>query len=134
MGNTFRRKAQFVSDEHKTKTPAAMNYSLVVSRDSVWIALPIAALDYLDILACDIHNSYITADRRERLWVIARPKFVSEARQNMLVRKALYVLKISDAAFRAFLAETLDAMGYRPSYTNTDLWLRPSVKPDVLEY
>ena len=104
MGNTFRRKAQFVSDEHKTKTPAAMNYSLVVSRDSVWIALPIAALDYLDMLDCDIHNSYITADRRERLWVIARPKFVSEARQNMLVRKALYVLKISDAAFRSFLA------------------------------
>ena len=92
-----------------------MTYLSVVSRDSVWIALTIAALNDLDVLACDIQNVYLTADCRERLWVVAGPKFVSEYRMNMLVRKALYVLNISGAAFRAFLAETLDAMGYRPS-------------------
>jgi hypothetical protein len=34
MGENFRRKARFVADGHKTKTPAALCYSSVVSRDS----------------------------------------------------------------------------------------------------
>ena len=54
MGKNFRRKAQYVADGYKTKNPAAMTYSSVISRDSVWIALPIAALNDLDVLACDI--------------------------------------------------------------------------------
>ena len=54
MGNKFRRKPRFVADGKSTKTPAAMTYSSLVSRDSVWIALKIAALNYLDVLACDI--------------------------------------------------------------------------------
>ena len=30
--------------------------------------------------------------------------------------------------------ETMDGMGYRPIYSNPDLWLRPSVKLDSFEY
>jgi hypothetical protein len=134
MGENFRRKARFVADGHKTKTPAALCYSSVVSRDSVRIALTIAALNDLDILACDIQNAYLTADCRERVWILAGPEFGSEAGQNMLVKKALYGLKSSGAAFRAHLAETLDAMGYRPSYADPDVWLRPAVRPDGTEY
>ena len=134
MGENFRRKARYVADGHKTKTPAAMCYSSVVSRDSVRIALTIAALNDLDILACDIQNAYLTADCREKVWILAGPEFGSEAGKNMLVKKALYGLKSSGAAFRAFLAETLDAMGYRPSYADPDVWLRPAVKPDGFEY
>jgi hypothetical protein len=134
MGENFRRKARFVADGHKTKTPAAMCYSSVVSRDSVRIALTIAALNDLDILACDIQNAYLTADCREKVWILAGPEFGSEAGKNMLVKKALYGLKSSGAAFRAHLAETLDAMGYRPTYADPDVWMRPAVKPDGFEY
>ena len=87
----------------------------MVSRDSVRISLIIAALNDLDLLACDIKNTYLTADCRERVWVVSGPEFGSKAGNNMLTRRALYGLKISGSAFRAFLAETLDAMGYRPS-------------------
>ena len=59
----------------------------MVSRDSVRIALKIAALSYLDMLACDIHNAYLTEDFRERVWVVAGPEFESEDGKNMLVRK-----------------------------------------------
>ena len=134
MGENFRRKARFVADGHKTKTPAAMCYSSVVSRDSVRIALTIAALNDLDILACDIQNAYLTADCREKVWILAGPEFGSEAGMNMIVRKALYGLKSSGAAFRAFLAETLDRMDYVPSFADPDVWLRPAVKPDGTEY
>ena len=85
-------------------------------------------------MACDIQNAYLTADCRERLWLVAGTKFGYEAGKNMLTRKALYVSKISGAAFRVFLEETLDAMGHCPSYANPDLWLRPAVKPDGFEY
>ena len=64
--------------------------------------------------------------------MVAGPKFGSEAGKNMITRKALYVLKISGVAFKSFLADTLVAMSYWPSYTDPDLWLRPSEKPDGL--
>ena len=73
-------------------------------------------------------------DCRERVRVADRPNFRSKCERNMLAEKALYILKNSSAAFRAFLAETLDQMGYMPSYDDPDLWLQPSVKPDSFEY
>ena len=71
ISKNFRRKARFFADGHKTNTPAAMTYLSVVSRDSFRIALKIAALNDLDVLACDIHNAYLKADCRERVWVVA---------------------------------------------------------------
>ena len=121
MGENFRSKSRFVADGHKTKTPAAMSYLSVVSRNSVRIALTIAEFNDLDVLDCDILNAYITADYREQVWVVAGPKFGSEAGKNMLVKKSLYGLKSSVAAFRAFLVETLDAICYRSRYADPDL-------------
>ena len=54
MGENFRWKARVVADGHRTETPAALTYSSVVSRDSVRIALTIAALNDLSVLACNI--------------------------------------------------------------------------------
>ena len=73
-------------------------------------------------------------DCREQVWVVARPDFGSEAGNNMLVRKSLYGTKSSSAAFRDFLAENLDAMGYQPRYSEPDLCFRMAVKPDCFEY
>jgi hypothetical protein len=123
MGENFRRKARFVADGHKTKAPAAMTYSSVVSRDSVRIALTILALNDLDIMACDIQNAYLTVDCQEKCWTAAGPEFGSEAGLTMIIKKALYGLKCTGAAFRAHLAETLDAMGFKPSYADPDVWL-----------
>ena len=57
LGENFRKKAQLVGGGHTTTAPASITYLSVVSRDSVRIALKIAALNALDILACDIQNS-----------------------------------------------------------------------------
>ena len=54
IGDNFRRKDRLVGGGHKTATPASITYSSVVSRYSVRIELEIAALNELDILACDI--------------------------------------------------------------------------------
>ena len=67
LGENFRRKARLVGGGRTTTAPASITYSSVVSRDSVRIALEIAALNDLDILACDIQNAYLTLLYREKI-------------------------------------------------------------------
>ena len=129
LGENFRRKARLVGGGHTTVTPAAMTYSSVVSRDSVRIALTIAALNGLDVMACDIQNAYLTADCREKIWTIAGPEFGSEQGRILIVVKALYGLKSSGAAFRSLLAETLRNLMYIPSKADPDVWMRAATKP-----
>ncbi len=59
------RKARFLAGGHLTEPPASITYSSVVSRDSVRIAFLLAALNDLDVLACDIGNAYLNAPCRE---------------------------------------------------------------------
>jgi hypothetical protein len=134
MGENFRRKARLVAGGHKTDTPASITYSSVVSRDSVRIALLIAALNDLNILACDIQNAYLTAPCREKICIIAGPEFGSEEGKAMIVVRALYGLKSSGAAFRSFLAETLIDIGFKPSFADPDVWMRPAMKSNGFKY
>ena len=134
MGENFRRKARMVAGGHTTTAPASITYSSVVSRDSVRIALTIAALNDLKILSCDIQNAFLCATNREKIWTRAGPEFGSENGKIMIVVRALYGLKSAGAAFRALLAETLHDIGYVPTRADPDVWLRPGVKPDGSEY
>lgn len=52
----------------------------------------------------------------------------------MLVVHALYGLKSSTAAFRAFIVETLYDFGMVPSQTDLDVWMRPAIKADDFKY
>ena len=112
LGENFHCKARLVAGGHVTEMPSSITYSSVVSRDSVRIALTIAALNDLSILACDIQNAYLSAPCREKIYCIAGPEFGSEAGKTMIVRKALYGLQSSGASFRAMLADTIWAMQY----------------------
>jgi UDP-N-acetylglucosamine transferase subunit ALG13 len=119
---------------NRTKTPSTLTCSSVVSRDSVRIALTIAALNDLDILVCDIEGAYLTAKCREKVFIEAGAAFGSEAGKIMIVKMALYGLKSSGAAFRSKLAGVLHDLGYRPAYTDPDVWLKAAVKPCGFEY
>ena len=129
IGGNFCRKARLVAGGHTTDAPATLTYSSVVSQDSVRIALTIAALNGLEVMACDIQNAYVTADCREKIWTRASPEFGSESGMIMLIHKALYGLKSSGAAFRAHLAETLYNIGFVP--TRAD---QAALKEDGFEY
>jgi hypothetical protein len=107
MAENLRRKARLVANGNETDAPATLTSLSVISRDSVRIALLIASLNELEVLACDIQNAYLTADCREKIYFIAGPEFGSEEGSIMMIKKALYGLKSSGAAFRAHLAETL---------------------------
>ena len=93
-----------------------------------------AALNGLNIMACDIQNAYLMADCHKKIWTIAGLEFGSEKGTPMIIRKALYGLKLSGAAFWAHLAETLHDIGFRSSKADPDVWLRPAVKPNGQTY
>ena len=134
LGENFRRKARYVADGHKTDPPSSVTYSSVVSRESVQVCFTVAALNGLDILTADIENAYLTAPCREKCWLRAGPEFGSDEGRVMIVTRALYGLKSSGAAFRAFLATRLDEIGFVPSEADPDVWMRRAVKPDGEHY
>ena len=52
----------------------------------------------------------------------------------MIFVRALYRLQSSSAAFRAFLAEMLHDMGFKPTKANPDVWIPAATKPCGFEY
>ena len=134
IGENFRRKALLVAGGPTTDAPATLTYYSVVSYDSIQIALTIAALNELEVMACDIQNAYLTANCCEKIWTRAGPEFGSESGTIILICKALYGLKSSGAAFRAHLAETLYGIGLVPTRADPDVWRWPAAKEDGFEY
>jgi hypothetical protein len=68
------------------------------------------------------------------VWTIAGHEFGSDAGKIMIIKRALYGLKSSGAAFRSFLAETLYDLSYKPTRADPDVWIRPAVKLDGFKY
>jgi hypothetical protein len=130
----LQRKARLVAGGHTTETPASITYSSVVTRDSVRIAFLIAALNDLDILAADIGNAYLNAPCREKIWTVAGKEFGSNEGTVMIIKRALYGLKSSGAAWRTMFAQSLLDLGYKPTLADPDVYLRKAVKPDGFEY
>ena len=75
MDGKFTRKARFVTSEHTNDPPVSITYSRVVYRYSVWIAFTLAALNDIDIWACDIGTTYINAKYREKIWAKVGTEF-----------------------------------------------------------
>ena len=78
---------------HTTNEPAAITYLSVISRDSVQIALTIAAMNGLGILSCDIQNAYLTDKVRELIWTTAGSEVGSEEGSIMIIKIDVYGLK-----------------------------------------
>lgn len=127
------RKARFVAGGHMTEPPASITYSSVVSRDSVRLAFLLAALNGIDIMACDIGNAYLNAPCREKIWFVAGPKFGSRQGTVIKVVRALYGLK-SRASWRAMFNDSIQNMGFKPSIADPDIYLRAFAKPDGFKY
>jgi len=129
MDGKFTRKARFVAGGHTVEKPEAVaTYSSVVSRDSVRIALLVAALNELDIAATDIGNAYLNAPCGEKIWTIAGPEFGELQGNVMIIVRALYGLSTSGKQWRDMLADTLRAEGYKSSQADEDVWIKVAHK------
>jgi hypothetical protein len=108
----FRRKARLVAGGHMTKAPATITYASVVSRETVCIALLMAALNDLHVKVGDVLNAYITAPITEKVWAVLGPEFGIDAGKSAIIVHASYGLKSAGVAFHAHLASFMCQMGY----------------------
>ena len=130
----FKRKARLVAGGHMTDTPATMTYASVVSRETVRIALLLAALNDLDIWAADVLNAFIQAPTKEKIWTILGKEFGPDEGKKAVIVRALYGLKSAGAAFRAHMGTCMRGLGYSPCLADPDLWMKKSKKEDGTRY
>ena len=112
-------------------TPPALKYASVVSRQSVCIALTIAALNDLQMKVGDIQNAYLTAPCAEKIWKICRPEFEVNQDRKAIIVKALYGLTSAGASFRKHLADCMEHVGYMSCKANPDVWIKSETEPST---
>ena len=83
----------------------------------------IAALNDLELLSGNIENAYLSVPCYAKVWFRAGPKFGHLQGKATVVWKALYGLKSLGTAFRAYLAETLDNIGFKSSLADPNIWM-----------
>ena len=88
-----------VAGGHTTEAPSTITYARVVSRESVRIAILLAALNYVEVKTADIENAYITAPCSEKIYTVLGPEFGLDAGKKAFVVRALYGLKNAGASF-----------------------------------
>ena len=129
-------------EPHSTITPSDLSERWYIGLGQVTQTLKVttqwlmcsAILPLVRRYRVDRMFTYLTANCREKIWTYAGPEFGSERGQPMIIKKALYGLKSSGAAFRAHLAETLHDIGFNPTKADPDVWIHLVVKPDGSEY
>jgi hypothetical protein len=129
----FRRKARMVAGGHMTGAPTVMTNASVVSRETVRIALTIAALNDLEVKAADILNAYISAPIKEKVWCVLGAEFGADTGKSAIIVRALYGLKSAGAEFHAHLADCMQHLGYTSCLADPDLWLREVKRPETDE-
>jgi len=106
----------------------------MITRESVRIALLLAALNDLEVKAADITNAYIRAPVEEEIWTILGAAFGADQGKKAMIVRAIYGLKSSGASFRNHLADCMRHMGYTPYFADPDLWMKPEVREDGFKY
>ena len=114
--------------------PVDITYVSVVSRETVRIALSLAALNGLEVKVSDVENAYITAPVCEKMWTVLRSEHGSDAGKKGIMIGALYGLKSSSAAFRAHLCKCMKSFGYTPCLADPELWPKPDVDENFHYY
>jgi len=130
----FTRKARFCAGGHTTEAPSSITYSSVVSRDSVRIGFMLAALNGLDVMACDLENAYLNAPCREKIWFVGGTECGEDSGKVLIIVRALYGLKSAGASWRSTFAQALSDLGFTPTTADPDVWLRAAVRDDGFEY
>ena len=130
----FQFKARLVANGNETGAPASLTYASVVSRESVRIALTMAALNGLEVKTSDVENAFLTAPTEEKLYTVLGPEFGDDKGKTAVIKRALYGTKSAGASFRNHLADCMSYLGYKPCPADPDVWTKRFTKPDGTKY
>ena len=126
----FRRKARLVAGGHMVETPPIMTYTSVVPRDTVRIALTIAAPNDLQVKASNVQNAFLTTPCEEKIWTKLGPEFGVDAGKSAILTSVLYGLKSAGVSFGNHIADCMRTLGYLPCKADPDLWYKSMVCPE----
>ena len=130
MMEDFSRKAHLVEGGCMVEVPKSLTYASVVSRESVRIALTLAALNDHEVKTSDILNAYLTAQCSEKVDTTLGTKFTETKGKTAIIVRALYGLTSSCASFRNHLADCICHLGYKSCLADPDLWYKPDVREE----
>ena len=85
---------------------------------------------FTEIIANMITVSLYMAPVTERVWTTLGPEFGKDARKTAMIVRALYGLKLADAAFRSHFAKCIKSFGYQSCKADPDLWLKPKIRQE----
>ena len=132
--DNFRRNERPIAGGYLTKAPVAVTYASVVSRETVRIALNIAALNDLQVNCGNDLNAYITAPVIELICTTLWNELGDYQGRTEIVVRALYGLKSDGATFRNHLWGRMSGIGYKPCLADPDIWLKPELRDDGFKY
>ena len=115
---------RFVAGGHLTLDPGEDSYSGAIAPDAVRLGMFAAAHNGLQVVAADIGNAYLHAKTKEKVYTILGEEYESLGGKTLIFDKGLYGLKTSGARFHEHLSDILRKMGFNPSKTNSDLWMK----------
>ncbi len=101
----------------------------MVSRETLHIALMLAALNALQVKAGDVLNTYFTAPVKEKEWTIHGPEFGNDSGKSAIIVHALYGLKSAGAAFMPTLHPFCTKWGTHPVRLTLTYGIKP--RPDL---
>ena len=113
-----------------TDPSADIIYVRAVSRETAKIALTLAAANEFTVKVAEIHNDYITAPIKEKIWTFTGREFSEHDGRKSILVCALYGLKISGDAFQNHLTECMHHMVFSPYPDDLDIWTKPMVRPN----
>jgi hypothetical protein len=129
-----RHKARLVAGGHLTDVPVDSVYSGVVSLRGLRIVLFLAELNGLETWATDIGNAYLEAFTAELVCITAGPEFGDLQGHMLIISRALYGLRSSGKRWHEMFADTMRDLGFVPSKSEGDIWMRMAKEGDIYEY
>ena len=131
----FRRKARLVAVVHVTEPTDAITYAIIVSRETVSIAMVLAALNDLPVELADIHNTYITEPIIDKIWIVLGQNLGGYYGRKAIVVYVLYGLNIAVYVFRNHLTYCMHHLVFLPCPYDLDIWINPMMRPkDGFDY
>ena len=87
----------------------------------------LAALNGVDVMACDLENAYLNAKCAEKIWFEGGLECGEDQGKVLVVTRALYGLKSAGFSWRSALAQALRDLGFEPMKADPDVWIRAAV-------
>ena len=119
-----RHKARLVTGRNWTAPDFQHDFNGTLLPESIRIGLFMAAHSKLDVVIANISNAYLYTTTREKVYTIGGPKFGALEGRTMVINKAYYGLRASNAALGEHLSASLKKLGWHPSRANPKLWYR----------